>query len=66
LFDNSAQKTTWRKQLPKAGTESFHMRNIGKNILVHSDERAIMINSAGQILYEVPFEGTGKTVVEIF
>lgn len=42
------------------------MRNIGKNILVHSDERAIMINPAGQILYEVPFEGSGKTVVEIF
>lgn len=42
------------------------MRHIGRNLLVHSDKRAIMVNSAGQVIFEQPFDGAGKAVVEIF
>ena len=42
------------------------MRHLGRNLVVHSDERAIMINSAGHIIFEQPLEGTGPAVAEFF
>ena len=42
------------------------MRHLGRNLVVHSDERAIMINSAGHIIFEQPLEGTGPVVAEFF
>ena len=52
LFDNAFQSTVWRKQLPVNERESYSMRHLGRNLVVHSDERAIMINSAGHIIFE--------------
>ena len=46
--------------------ETYRIRNVGRNVLAVSDERAIMINSAGHIVYELPLEGTGQSVSEIF
>jgi len=42
------------------------MRHVGRNLVVHSNERAIMINSAGHIIFEHPLEGTGPAVAEFF
>lgn len=65
-FDSLAQRTLWRRQLPQNGEETFTLRNVGRNILALSNERAILINSAGQNVYEVPLEGSGRAVAEIF
>lgn len=42
------------------------MRHFGRNLIVHSDERAIMINSAGHVIFETPLDGSGSVVAEIF
>jgi hypothetical protein len=39
---------------------------VGRNILALSDERGIMINSAGHVVYELPFEGSGNSAAEIY
>jgi len=46
--------------------ESYRIRNVGRNILAVSDERGIMINSVGHVVYELPFEGSGNSVAEIY
>jgi len=43
------------------------MRHIGKNLLLHSNNRALLFNSAGHVIFEVPFVGSkGRVPIEIF
>ena len=65
-LDSQTQQTVWRKQLPQNSNESYRIRNVGRNILAFSDDRGIMLNSAGHIVFELPLEGTGTTVAEIY
>lgn len=66
LFDNQFQNVAWRKQLPVNELESYKVRNMGRNLIAYSDERALMINSSGHIAFEVALPGDGKSVMEFF
>ncbi len=46
LFDIEKNEIVWKKELP-AG-ENFRLRYLSRNLLVHSDESALLINSASQ------------------
>ncbi len=58
LFDTEKEKILWKKRLPepKAG-DSYHLRYLSRNLLVYSKERAIMMNSAAHVIYDVHLEG---------
>ena len=42
------------------------MRRLGRNLIAHSNERVVMVNSVGHVIFENPLEGHGKSVVEFF
>lgn len=67
-FDTNTQKIAWKKTLPRGNqSESYKMRHLGKNLLLHSNNRALLFNSAGHVIFEVPFVGSkGKVPVELF
>jgi hypothetical protein len=54
LFDIEKNEIVWKKELP-AG-ENFRLRYLSRNLLVHSDERALLINSASHVIYDVHFD----------
>ena len=66
LFDTVEQKVQWKTQLPQGLRESYKLRHKGRNLLIHSDHRASMINSAGNVIWDQPLTGDGKAVVEMF
>lgn len=67
LYDSGMDNTVWRRQLPLNEGERYHLRNINRNLLVHSNERAIMMNSAGHVNFETPIPfGRGPAIVEFF
>lgn len=55
LFDTDNQNIIWKKELP-AG-EDFKLRYLSRNLLVYSQQRAMLINSASHIIYDVHLEG---------
>eukprot|EP00347_Sterkiella_histriomuscorum_P017346 403349738 len=59
LFDTDNQKIHWKKQLPKldANEENYKLRYLTRNLLVYSSQRALMINSAAHVIYDVHLEG---------
>jgi hypothetical protein len=67
-FNTNTQAIAWKKTLPRGTTgEQYKMRHIGKNLLLHSNNRALLLNSAGHVIFEVPFVGAKSRVpVEIF
>ena len=68
LFKTDTKTIKWKKTLPRGkNPETYAMRHLGRNLLVHSSERAMLINSAGHVIFEVPFpEHKGKVPIEIF
>ena len=54
LFDTANQQIHWKKELP--ATENFKLRYLSRNLLVYSDQRALLINSASHIIYDVQFD----------
>jgi hypothetical protein len=75
LFDIAKNEILWKKELP-AG-ENFKLRYLSRNLLVYSDERALLINSASHVIYDVQFnahmdpafavkEGQSGLAVEFF
>ena len=67
-FNTNNQKIQWKKTLPRGnGDETYQMRHLNKNLLLHSNNRAMLFNSAGHVIFEVPFVGsTGKVPIDIF
>jgi hypothetical protein len=67
-FNTEQKQIKWKKTLPTGSQdEEFHLRHLGRNLLVHSDKRALLINSQGHVIFEQPFEGAkGKVPIEIF
>jgi hypothetical protein len=53
LFDTDAQKIHWKKELPN---EHFKLRYLSRNLLAYSDTRALLINSASHVIYDVHFD----------
>ena len=51
LYDTLKQKHIWKKELPD--NEEFSLRYLGRNLLVYSQKRAMMINSRGHIIYDL-------------
>jgi len=68
LFNVDRQTMKWKKTLPRNIGESFAMRHLGRNLLVHSNDRMMLINSAGHVIFEVPFASHkgDKVPIEIF
>jgi hypothetical protein len=54
LFDIDSQQIVWKKELP--AKENIKLRYLSRNLLVYSEERALLINSASHIIYEVQFD----------
>jgi hypothetical protein len=67
-FNTNTQAIAWKKTLPRGNeNETYKMRHIGKNLLLHSNNRAMLFNSAGHVIFEVPFVGsTTRVPIEIF
>ena len=67
-FNTNTQTIAWKKTLPRGNQgENYKMRHIGKNLLLHSNSRAMLFNSAGHVIFEVPFVGsTSRVPIEIF
>jgi hypothetical protein len=51
LFDIEKQQIVWKKELPS--NENFKLRYLSRNLLVYSEQRALLINSASHIIYDV-------------
>ena len=66
LYDTAAEKIEWKKQLPQGENETYKLRHLGRNLIVHSNKRVTMINSAGHVIWEQPLVGSGNAVVEMF
>ena len=66
LYDTAEERIVWKKQLPQGTNESYKLRHLGRNLLIHSDNRVSMINSAGHVIWEQPLSGEGSAVVEMF
>lgn len=55
LFDTEKKQIMWKKELPE--DEDFQLRYLSRNLLVYSQRRALLINSASHIIYDVHLEG---------
>ena len=66
LYDTAEERIVWKKQLPQGTNEDYKLRHLGRNLLIHSDNRVSMINSAGHVIWEQPLSGEGSAVVEMF
>ena len=68
LFDTSTQTIQWKKQLPVNADqpESYQLRHLGRNLLVQSNERVLMVNSVGHVIFEQPLTGVGLSKIDIF
>ena len=66
LYDTLEEEIVWKKQLPQGPNESYKLRHLGRNLLIHSDNRVSMINSAGHVIWEQPLSGDGSAAVEMF
>ena len=66
LYDTFEEEIVWKKQLPQGPNESYKLRHLGRNLLIHSDNRVSMINSAGHVIWEQPLSGDGSAAVEMF
>ena len=66
LYDTYEEKIVWKKQLPQGSNESYKLRHLGRNLLIHSDNRVSMINSAGHVIWEQPLSGDSSAAVEMF
>ena len=65
LFDVNSQAIVWKKQLA-ASEGGYRLRHIGRNLIVYSDERVVMVNSVGHVIFEVPLLGESASALEIF
>ena len=54
LFDIAQNQIVWKKELPVR--ENFKLRYLSRNLLVYSDDRALLINSASHVIYDVQFD----------
>jgi len=60
-------KPAWRKELPTTvGGESYKLIHVDETLIAYSNERAIMLNTNGQVMFEIPITGQGKTVAEFY
>jgi hypothetical protein len=70
LFDTEKQEIIWKKELPQIGGakggEDFKLRYLSRNLLVYSERRALLLNSASHVIYDLHFEGTEETITEFF
>ena len=66
LYDTVGERIEWKKQLPQGENETYKLRHLGRNLIVYSNSRVSMINSAGHVIWEQPLVGTGDSVVEMF
>lgn len=46
--------------------EKYQLRHVGRNVIAFSDERAAMFNALGETVFEVPLDGEGPSVVEMW
>ena len=44
----------------------YRLRHIGRNLIIYSDERVVMVNSVGHVIFEVPLLGESSSALEIF
>jgi hypothetical protein len=50
----------WRKELPVSEKkEEYHLRYMSRNLLVFSEQRALLMNSMGHVIYDLQFENKG-------
>lgn len=68
LYDTLNQNIVWKKQLPvdAQDDEEYELTHIGRNLMVYSNRRAVLINSVGHVIFEVPLEGDAEAAVEMF
>ena len=57
LFDTESQNIYWKKQLPTSLGQDYKLRYLSRNLLVYSDDRALMVNTAAHVIYDVHLEG---------
>jgi hypothetical protein len=57
LFDTDKQAIQWKKELPNADREDYNLRYLSRNLLVYSENRAILLNSVSHVIYDVHLEG---------
>jgi hypothetical protein len=55
LFDLNTQSFAWKRQLTEDPDELFHLKYLSRNLLVHSQHRAMVLNTRGHTNYEVDF-----------
>lgn len=65
LFDTMTEKIHWQKDLPQDHKSGYQVRYLGRNLLVYSTNRAIMLNSKGHIIFEQQFENKDKNQVAV-
>ena len=67
LFDTEKNSIIWKKELPTKNGEDFKLRYLSRNLLVYSQSRALLVNSASHIIYDVHLEGQQEGLaVEFF
>jgi len=58
LFNTETQRFLWKKKLTKSQNqfnEVFDFKYLSRNLLAHSQRRAMLVNTAGHANYEVDF-----------
>jgi len=51
LFDTEKQEIKWKKELDE--DQNYKLRYLSRNLLAYSEKRALLINSASHIIYDV-------------
>ena len=51
LFDTEKQHIQWKKELD--ANQEYKLRYLSRNLLAYSEKRALLINSASHIIYDV-------------
>lgn len=60
LFNTETQKFVWKKKLTGSAAaegddEEYNFRYLSRNLLVHSQKRAMLVNTAGHANFEIDF-----------
>jgi selenocysteine lyase/cysteine desulfurase len=59
LFNTDTQKFVWKKKLTGSlandANEQYNFKYLSRNLLVHSQKRAMLVNTAGHANFEIDF-----------
>ena len=59
LFNTDTQKFVWKKKLTGSlandANEEYNFKYLSRNLLVHSQKRAMLVNTAGHANFEIDF-----------